>query len=506
MSFRHDLKSDLIMTWFLLPFLFLILSCSAPERRRITLQYPESVLEKIDMVENNLISWVKIGDRTNLNIYDRMNDLHINGVSIAVINDYKIEWAKSYGWADTTEDRRVTNETFFQVASIGKSIHASACMQLVEAGKINLMDDINTWLKTWKYPYDSLTGPHKINLTQILSHTAGISVGGFDGYKSGLPLPDLMEILNGDKPANNPPVGSIFNPGLKFQYSGGGYEISELLVEEVSGQSYRDYIEEFIFQPLQMTNSFYASDPGDSLRGRLCSGYRFDGVTLGCKYHRYPENACGAGLWSTATDLAKFVLELQLTLDGRPARILDRESIVTMMTPVIPDPMAGLGFFIEKRGDRRYFQHSGLNEGFNSQYFGSMTGGQGVVVLMNSDFTGFREEIINSVAMIYGWKDFFPYVTKKVITLTEEIQDKYVGNYRFENSQEGPIIIRDAGKLYLIPPGSPVKWEMYFTSESDFFMLESRWANQQFFNHSGGQTGGFYITGDDYRTVVNRIE
>src|SRR5215469_1546538 len=117
----------------------------------------QSTAEKIKAVENNLSGWVKIIDSPGWNIYDRMAYYHINGVSIAVIDNYKIVWTKAYGWADTAEKRRVDTNTLFQAASVGKSIHAVATMRLVQEGKLDLDRDINDYLKSWKFPYDTVS-------------------------------------------------------------------------------------------------------------------------------------------------------------------------------------------------------------------------------------------------------------------------------------------------------------------------------------------------------------
>jgi CubicO group peptidase (beta-lactamase class C family) len=465
-------------------------------------KHSKEVEETIKLFENNLISWVKLDSTNNWNIYERMKESNVNGLSIAVINNYKIEWVRSYGWADTAENRPVTNQTLFQSASIGKSVNGFAFMKLMQDKKVNLSEDINTYLQCWKFPYDTVSHSKKINLAQILSHTAGLTVHGFDGYKWKEPTPTLKQILNGETPANNPAVRSALEPGLKFEYSGGGYEISELLLEDITHSSYQSFIEKNVFVPLAMNASTYIKKPIDN----CATAYRFDGKEIGCKYHIYPEKACGAGLWTTATDLAKFIIEIQLSLKGASNKVLARSVTELMLTPYLQCSNSAFGFFIDKKGDDYYFQHSGLNEGFSSQYYGSMKEGHGVVVFVNSDNTDFKDEVVNSVATVYGWKKFYPFVPKKIIAVAESIIDKYVGTYRFENSDQGPAIVKENGVLYLISPGAPVKWKMYFTSESEFFMLEAKWANQQFTVDENGKVTGFNILGDSYKAIVNKVK
>ncbi|HVM89906.1 MAG TPA: serine hydrolase domain-containing protein [Puia sp.] len=465
------------------------------------LHYSEACKKKIHEVENNLISWVKLDSNQNWNIYDRMKALNIKGVSIAVINNYKIEWAKSYGWADSTEKKRVTNQTLFQAASVSKSINAFAFMKLMQDKKVNFDEDINAYLQSWKFPYDTASHDKKITLAEILSHTAGLNVHGFDGYKWNDSLPSLKQILNGEKPANNPAIRSAFEPGLKFEYSGGGIEISQQLLEDVLHSSYQSFIENNIFKPLNITASNYSDKPV----GNYATAYRFDEQPIGCRYHIYPEKAA-AGLWTTATDLAKFVIEIQLSLKGVSNKVLTQKTTELMLTPYLQSSNAAFGFFVDKKGNDYYFQHSGLNEGFSSQYYGSMKGGNGVVVLVNSDNTDFMAEVVNSVATVYGWKNFYEFAQKKIIKVADSITDKYIGRYKFDNTDNGPSIIKEKGVLYLVDPNSPTKWEIYFTSEKEFFMIAAHWANQQFFTDEKGQVKGFYILGDNYKVTVNKSE
>ena len=386
------------------------------------LQFSEAIEKKIHQVENNLISWVKLDSNQNWNIYDRMNALNIKGVSIAVIKDYKIDWAKSYGWADTIEKRPVTNNTLFQAASIGKSINAFGYMKLVQANKVDLNKDINFYLQSWQFPYDTVSHNKKITLAKLLSHTAGLSVHGFGGYKWQDSLPTVFQSLNGEKPANNLAVRSVFEPGLKFEYSGGGTMISQLMLEDITGMPHDKYIMENVFKPLGMKNSMYIPQPYPEYKGRIATGYRYDGKDIGCKYHIYPEH-CGAGLWTTATDLAKFVIEIQLSLKGQSKKVFSKEMTDLMLTPYIISSNSAFGFFINKKIDEYYFQHSGLNEGFSGQFYGSMKV-ERAVVLGNNDNTDFMAEVVNSVATVYGWKNFYEFAQKKIIKVADSIKDK----------------------------------------------------------------------------------
>jgi hypothetical protein len=162
---------------------------------------------------------------------------------------------------------------------------------------------------------------------------------------------------------------------------------------------------------------------------------------------RFSERACGAALWSTARDLANFVIKIQLAIKGKSAKVLNTETAQMMLTPFLPQFNSEYGFFMDKKGNDYYFQHSGLNPGYASQYYGSCDGGNGVVVLVNSDMTDFVAEVVNAVATVYNWKDFYPYTTKKVISVSADTLKQYVGKYRFENSDNGPQITFSEGRL-----------------------------------------------------------
>jgi CubicO group peptidase (beta-lactamase class C family) len=337
---------------------------------------------------------------------------------------------------------------------------------------------------------------------------AGLSVNGFDGYCIGQPLPTIVQILNGQPPANNQPVRSEMEPGTRFQYSGGGYTISGLIDEELSGRRYSDYVRQALFLPFRMSHSFYTSQLTNVRDKLLATGYRWDGKPIGCRYHVYPEEAC-AGLWTTPTDLARFILELQQTLSGRDRSILSSDSLQTLLTPQ-SDAGNALGFFIEKKGDRNYFHHDGLNEGFVSDYYGSFTGGDGVVIMANSDFASYidiTEELINSVATVYDWPGFYTPILKTEVAVPHTVLNDYVGKYRFRDDGDQYVnIYWKDGKLWFHDTGSPIPWLMHFTTNKDCFFNEVFQNNHEFTRDANGKVDGFIIHASDGSFKVKKVE
>jgi CubicO group peptidase (beta-lactamase class C family) len=391
--------------------------------------YSKEVLQIIQRVENSLAPIVIYGDSIpSWNLEDRMKATGIQGLSIAVIKDYKIHWAKGYGWADVESGKKVTTETRFQAASISKSLNSMGQLKLVKQGKIDGEADINNYLKTWKFPYDSLTGSIKINLFQLLSHTAGLDIHGFPGYERTDTLPTLRQILNGDKPANTKKVKSLFAAGTKFKYSGGGTTISQQLLQDVTGQDYASFMEREVLKPLGMLNSSYRQPPTDT--ANLATGYYGDDKPVKGKYHVYPEQAA-AGLWTTPSDLSRYIIECQLALQGKSAKVLNQALMQKRMTPYI-DSNAALGVFIEKRGSRQFFNHNGGNEAFLCTSYGSLEGGDGVVIMVNGENFAVISELMNSVARVYHWEGFFKPELRKKVTPPADTLAAFAGDYLME--------------------------------------------------------------------------
>jgi CubicO group peptidase (beta-lactamase class C family) len=437
-------------------------------------KHSKEVQSKIRQVENNLSSWVQIENNPQKwTLEDRMKFYNAYGVSIAVIKDYKIEWTKGYGFTDSLKQKPITEETLFQAGSNSKSLNAVCVLKLVQEGKLNLDADINNYLKTWKFPYDSLSKGKKITIKNLLSHTAGLNVDGFFGYKNWETIPTILQVLDGKKPANSEAVRSIFEPSLKFQYSGGGTTISQLIIQDVTGKPYDEYMFENVLKPLNMKNSFFTQPPPKNKQNLLATGYYTDGKSVPGKYHIYPEQAA-AGLWTNPTDLAKYVIETQLSLIGKSRKILSKEMTEVQLTPYI-DNEAALGVFIKNKNGVKSFEHGGVIEGYVSQYIGTLEGGNGVVVMTNTYDENFFKEIIRSVAQTYNWKNtYIPEFRKEVYIKDEDLQP-YLGKYGSGDFVWS--VIKKDDSIYLNIFNNQYwgtcLWKIHFTNNDKFFIVEN---------------------------------
>ncbi len=430
-----------------------------------TAVYSKETEAKINLVEHGLGGWVQIESEPKWSLAERMKYYHANGVSIAVIKDFKIEWAKGYGWADSSNQTPVTTQTLFQAGSISKSLNGVGVLKLVQEKKLDLYTDINNYLKSWKFPYDSLSKNKKITVANLLSHTAGLTVHGFPGYEKGDTIPTLSEILDGKRPANTAPVRSAFEPSLKSQYSGGGTTVSQLIVQDITGQPYDKYMWENILRPMGMTYSSYTQPPPVENQRLLATAYYNDGKAVTGKYHIYPEQAA-AGLWTNPTDLGKYIIETQLALQGKSQKGLSQAFTQLRLTPYI-DTSAALGVFIEKKGEQKYFTHGGVDEGFVSQYVGSFENGNGVVVMSNTYNMAIIDEIINSIADVYKWENYYTPVVKKIITVSDSVLQDYVG--QFELTPKFIITVTKNGNQLTSQATGQSTFDIYPEANNKFF-------------------------------------
>ena len=444
---------------------------------------PAEVQEKIQQVEKNLIGNIRMPGDTTWTLAERMAHYNVKGVSVAVIHNYQIEWAKAYGWADEGLKIPATTQTLFQAASISKSVNSVGVLKLVQDKKLDIYADINNYLTTWKFPYDSLSKGKKISVANLLSHTGGLTVHGFGGYERGKDtIPTIVQILDGKKPANSAAIRSMYEPGLKSEYSGGGITISQLIVMDITHQPYDKYMYDNVLKPLGMTGSTYTQPPLNIKPALLATGYSPDGKEIPGKYHIYPEQAA-AGLWTNPTDLAKYIIETQLSYEGKSQKVLDQQTTELRLTPYI-DKSAALGVFINDNNGTKYFGHGGANEGFRCQYYGSLEGGNGVVVMVNSDDGRIIDEIINSAAKVYGFKGLNRSKQYNVVAVNDTVLDSYTGEYELQPGFH-LFVTRDGNHLYGQATGQP-RFELFPETQNKFFLTVTT-AEVEFFKDNDGK-------------------
>ena len=331
-----------------------------------------------------------------------MSKYSVPGVSVAVFREFQIEWARGYGVASMDNQRPVDPMTLFQAASISKPVAALAAMRLVQDKRLNLDRNVNEYLTSWKLPDNELTKSTPVNLRFLMSHTAGLTVHGFKGYAQGELVPTVPQVLDGQRPANSEPVRVTVAPGTKFEYSGGGYTILQLLLMDVTHISFPEIMRAMVLDRVGMRFSTYEQPLPAALVEYATSGHEKGKVIAG-ERHTYPEMAA-AGLWTTPSDLAKFAMAIQRARLGLPDAILSKDLAVSMTTASIPGSF-GLGLEPLRPNDteKRFFGHTGGNAGYRCMLLATLMGGNGVVVMTNGDRFEAVSEIVNAAVTAYGW-------------------------------------------------------------------------------------------------------
>lgn len=426
---------------------------------------------------------------------ERMRFYKTPGVSVAVIDNHSVAWARGYGVREAGTTSPVTADTLFQAASISKPVAALVALRLVEQGKLDLDEDINHRLTSWKLPENELTAAKNVSLRLLLSHRGGLTDdAGFKGVAANEPRPSLREILETGRwtPA---PIRVGIEPGLRFQYSGGGYCLLEQLLEDVSGKPFPALARELVLEPLAMTNSSFEQPLSSDRAGRAAVGHTTNGKPLPHGWNDYAASSA-AGLWTTPTDLAKFAIELQRSSTGRSSGILSRAMSAEMLTiqgtaddreskaiafrealPERPPPSWGLGIGLIGRPPSRFF-HTGVNPGYQSELQACLEEGRGAVIMTCGD-QGWRlaREILWAIAEEYQWPDYeYRPEVKRVARLSPDELDRFAGRYRLADSRPTSRILeitREGDGLFARLSDHPGRVPLYPESADRCFTIEN---------------------------------
>lgn len=430
-----------------------------------------SLEERIKRVESGLIQPFRIkGEKIEKwNIAERMKHYKVPGLSVAVINNGKVEWAKGYGEREAGTNSPVTAETLFQAASISKPVASTVALRMVQDKKLSLDEDVNNKLVSWKMPESEFTKEKKVTLRGLLSHTAGTSVSGFPGYAATVTtLPTVAQILDGTAPANTKPVRVEAPIGKQWSYSGGGITIMQQLVTDISGKTFPALAKELVLKKVGMTNSTFEQPLPQALHRQAAAAHNDKGEMIAGRWHAYPEMAA-AGLWTTPTDLARFAVELQQAYKGANGKFLSPEIVRQMFTAQTGG--WGLGIGLTGKGEAARFTHGGSNKGYRCTLVAYKENGQGAVVMTNSDNGDLLvAEIMRSIAAEYGWTDFLA-KEKTIVTLDAKTLDDYAGKYQFGTAGQFSVTVEE--RKLLLQLGSPKKYEMHAESATHFFIKES---------------------------------
>lgn len=455
----------------------------------------------IQRIEDAILNGVLIeGGAANATpLTERMKALHVLGLSVAFVHGGAIEWARGYG-VTKTGGPAVTPDTLFQAGSISKVVAAAAALHLAQTGKVDLDADVNAYLKGWSVPKNAFTAQRPVTLRELVSHTAGTNVHSFDGYEPGKPVPSLVQVLDGLPPANNEPIRVIETPGTVWRYSGGGYVIAQKLMEDATGEPFARFARETVFAPLGMDRSFYEQVLPYGRLDDAAWPYDDHGAPVPQGVRVYPEMTA-AGLWSTATDLARFLIGIQNALAGKGDAVLDARMAAAMVKHGGVGNF-GLGLHLSQSTDHPYFDAGGANFGFRA-YMLAYDSGDGIAFMSNGDNGQDLElEILRTVAHEYGWPDFQPPTIKRA-SVGAKTMDEVSGYY--ERTADTVLhVFRDGDRLFAQSTGNP-KFELLPASGSVWYRIETA-AKLTFVRDGSGRVTRIEISQGGQDVVEKRLD
>ena len=319
-----------------------------------------------------------------------------SGASVAVIDGGEVVWERGWGTIEAGSAVAVTAATCFQCCSISKHVAAVGALHLVDAGRLDLDADVNRYLRGWRLPSDGAT----VTPRMLLGHTAGLTYCWYRGFGRGEPLPTRRDVLEGRPPANTPPV-RVVRDQVTFRYSGSHYTVLEQLLVDVTGQPFPELMHQLVLEPLGMASSSYDQAFPETRPEATARGHHADGTVVRGGWRVQPEMA-GAGLWTTAGDLARLAVEIQRAHAGQ-GRLLSKAVLDQALTPG-PDEGWGLGMRLAGQGAQRRSGHGGSNIGFKGRTDAYLERGQGLAVLTNGDDGSRVIDIIGeAIARAYDW-------------------------------------------------------------------------------------------------------
>ncbi|KVV16437.1 serine hydrolase [Flavobacterium sp. TAB 87] len=394
----------------------------------------------------------------SLNIDQQLKENKLAGFSIVVFENYQVVYSNQFGVKSTNSNEKIDQNTAFSTASISKPITSILCHILEEKGLLNLDDPIDGYLKRWHLPKSSFTENNSPTWRQFLNHTAGTSQSGFADYYEGDTIPTIKQSLLGQIPRYDKEIEFLFTPGTNWQYSGGGYVIIQMALEDTFNTSIATLANEYIFTPLGLKNTTMIQPNEKGFLSDVALVHDENEKVIKTGLPITPQIGA-SGLWSTPNDLAQLTIEIQNALRNKNNKVISHQ-VAKKITEVtaLKNAVGGWGY-----GPQRSFGYNnfdwircgGSNTGVGSEIFATMTDGNGFVYMANGEkpnrFPVFQQTQTNLLTLL-NWNKTTPSQKTQEIPLL--LQDKLVGTYDDFLYGQGmnTKIIKKNTKLYVESP------------------------------------------------------
>lgn len=450
----------------------------------------------------------------SLKIEQQLTQYKLPGFSVVVFENYKIVYAKQFGLKSMNAKESINENTVFSTASISKPITALLCHILEEKGLINLDDPIDQYLKRWHLPKSKFTANNKPTWKQLLNHTAGTSQDGFEDHYEGEAIPTIQQSLMGQIPRYDREIEFLFTPGSNWQYSGGGYTIIQMALEDTFNKPIAALAQKYIFSPLGLKHTTMIQPNENGFLTNVALVHDKDGKVIKTGLPITPQVGA-SGLWSTPTDLAKISIELQNALRNKNNKVISH-NVAKKVTEVtaLKNAVAGWSYGWQKSfGYNNYdwFMCNGSNTGVGGSIFATMTDGNGFVFLANGEKPNRIPVMTQTQRKILALMDWNSKTTAQAVQeIPLNLKEKLIGTYNdflYGQQAETKIVERN-NRLYVESPilehfKGKNDNELVYLKNGSFKIID--YPNLLKFDFSDGKLNSVTLTRDKLHTKIEII-
>ncbi|RQO37547.1 serine hydrolase [Chryseobacterium sp. KBW03] len=435
------------------------------------------------------------------------------GFSLVVFENYKIVYSNQVGVKSMNSKEKLDENTAFSTASISKSITALLCHIIEEKGFINLDDPIDQYLKRWHLPKSKFTEHNSPTWRQFFNHTAGTSQGGFADYYEGDAIPTLKQSLLGQIPRyNNKEIEFLFVPGTDFQYSGGGYVIVQMALEDTLNTSIAELAQKYIFSPLGMKNTTMIQPNEKGFLTNVAFAHDKEGKVIKKGLPITPQVGA-SGVWSTTTDLAKLSIEIQNALRNKNNSVISHQ-VAKKVTEVtaLKNAVGGWSYGWQRSvayNNYDWFMCSGSNTGVGGNILATMEDGNGIVILANGEQPN-RIPVMNEarvkILKLMDWNKKTAHENSQEIPLS--LKKQLIGTYNdflYGQGMETKIVEKN-NRLYVESPflehfkGKNAN-ELLYLKNGTFKIVD--YPNVLKFDFKDGKVSSVTLTRDALETTID---
>jgi CubicO group peptidase (beta-lactamase class C family) len=340
-------------------------------------------------------------------VAERMAFYKVPGASLVIIKDFKV--ASVAHWGKRNANSPITDDTLYQIGAMGQPLVTVAALRAAERGAISLDTNIDTYLKTWKIPSSNTLDPKRgITLRDLLTQRSGFTFHKYSGYASDAPIPTLLQVLKGEKPATTPPASVTGIPGKTFTLAAENYTVLQQVAADITGEPFDSVLRSEVFAPLGLEKSNALQPLPENRRGNAAFGHNAQGTPLPGGYRIYPEIAA-SGIWSTPREYALFLADVLKSIAGQEGTLLQKETAQLLITPISSDAnsVQTMGFGINRRNGVPILFRGGNSEGFYCHLDADFEKGDAIIFFANGDLCWrLSNEVRDAVGRTEGFRGY----------------------------------------------------------------------------------------------------